>query len=128
LATYYANIGPARGLFLYCEAIAAIGVLDAPDQHLPIGVALPARRHPSGAALWRLEVHGAELPGLWVIRDRRFKPAGECRAQHNAPVLLPWIAGADASLVRGQGGAASAGPSSSRHNNGPPGECQGRGV
>jgi hypothetical protein len=77
LATYCANIGPARGPFLYCEAIAAIGVLEAPDRHLPIGVALPVLRHPSGAALWRLEVHGAELPGLWFIRDRRFRPAGK---------------------------------------------------
>jgi hypothetical protein len=63
-------------------------MLEAPDQHLPIGVALPGRRHPSGAALWRLDVRGAELPGLWVIRDRRFKPAEECGAQHNTPVLL----------------------------------------
>jgi hypothetical protein len=77
MAIYFANIGPACGLFLYCEAIAAIGVLEAPDNHLPIGVALPVRRHPSGTALWRLEVRGAELPGLWYVFDRRFESAGE---------------------------------------------------
>jgi hypothetical protein len=28
------------------------------------------------ATLWRLTVHGAELPGLWVVIDREFRAEG----------------------------------------------------
>jgi hypothetical protein len=43
---------------------------------MPIGMAPGARWRDDGAALWRLTVHGAEVPGLWVVIDREFRPAG----------------------------------------------------
>jgi hypothetical protein len=78
VAIYFTNIGPTRGPWLArdAELAGAIGVLRAPSENNPIGVALGAGISEDGAKLWRLIVHGAELPGRWVVIDRVFWPAG----------------------------------------------------
>jgi hypothetical protein len=32
---------------------------------------------PDGPAVWRLTVHGADVPGRWVIVDREFRQVEE---------------------------------------------------
>jgi hypothetical protein len=53
----------------------AVGVLQALDDHMPIGMALGRGPDGAGVARWRLTVNGSELPGLWVVIDREFRPA-----------------------------------------------------
>ena len=50
----------------------SIGVLEAPDKPMPIGMASEIGRTEGGMAVWRLNVHGADVPGRWVIIDGRF--------------------------------------------------------
>jgi hypothetical protein len=52
---------------------AAIDVLQAPDDHMPIGIAMSAGPNRAGVAVWRLIVRKTEVPGLWVIVDREFR-------------------------------------------------------
>jgi hypothetical protein len=52
----------------------AIGVLQAPDDHMPIGMAPGADIDGAGAKRRRLTVHGAQLLGPWVVIDREFRP------------------------------------------------------
>jgi hypothetical protein len=73
---YFTVIGPRRGPFLWAQATGAtIIVLEAPDRPWPIGTALPVGSDDAGVARWRLTVNGAEVPGLWVVVDREFRPA-----------------------------------------------------
>ena len=73
MAAYFTNIGPKNGPFLWRDSLgAAIGVLEAPDNHSPIGMALPSRWNEAGVARWKLTVHGVAVPGLWLVIDRRF--------------------------------------------------------
>jgi hypothetical protein len=30
--------------------------------------------NPEGLAVWRLSIHGADVPGRWVIEDHEFRP------------------------------------------------------
>jgi hypothetical protein len=39
---------------------------------MPIGIASEVGRAERGFAVRRLRVHGADVPGRWVIIDRRF--------------------------------------------------------
>jgi len=39
---------------------------------MPIGMASPTGRTEAVLEVWRLHVHGADVPGRWVIIDRRF--------------------------------------------------------
>ena len=75
---YFTNNGPKKGPWLYRDSkfAGAVGVLESPDKHMPIGMALGKGWRDDGAATWKLTVHGAELPGLWVVVDREFRPAG----------------------------------------------------
>jgi hypothetical protein len=41
---------------------------------MPIGIAWEIGRSEGDLAVWRLLVHGADVPGRWVIVDRRFVP------------------------------------------------------
>ena len=52
----------------------AVGVLDAPDHPMPIGMANCTGLDSAGLAVWRLTVEDADVPGRWVIVDRRFEP------------------------------------------------------
>ena len=53
----------------------AIGVLEALDKSMPIGMALCVGRDDVGRALWTLSIDGEDLPGRWVVVDREFQPA-----------------------------------------------------
>jgi hypothetical protein len=71
MTRYFAHIratGPVR----YGQFPFSIGVLEAPDKLMPIGMAFGVGRTDDGMAVWRLTVHGADVPGRWVIVDRRF--------------------------------------------------------
>ncbi|MFI5458518.1 MAG: hypothetical protein ACHRXM_24055 [Isosphaerales bacterium] len=50
----------------------SIAVLEALDKPMPIGIASAIGRTEGGLAVWSLRVHGADLPGRWVIVDGRF--------------------------------------------------------
>jgi hypothetical protein len=49
----------------------AIGVLQAPDNFMPVGLAVQTRRTEDGMALYRLSVDGRGLTGRWMVVDRR---------------------------------------------------------
>jgi hypothetical protein len=74
---YYTNVGPRSGPILSAHRLHALGVLRARDDHAPIGLALPVGRDDDVVELWRLIIHGAEVPGRWVVIDREFRPAHE---------------------------------------------------
>jgi len=49
-----------------------IGVLEALEKPMPIGIASAIGRTKRGPAVQSLCVRGAAAPGRWVIVDRRF--------------------------------------------------------
>jgi hypothetical protein len=71
---YYAHISQ-RGPIRRGMVPGSIGVLEAPDKPMPIGEAHCTTWRDDGIAVWRIIVHGHELPGRWVIIDREFRPA-----------------------------------------------------
>jgi hypothetical protein len=73
--TYFANIGPRSGPILGRHRLVAIGVLQAPDDRSPIGMALAIGRDDEDVEVWELTVGDFELPGRWVVVDREFRPA-----------------------------------------------------
>ena len=54
-----------------------VGVDASPINRERIGSASEVGMTTTGLALWRLRVHGAEVPGLWVLIDGQFVPAEE---------------------------------------------------
>jgi hypothetical protein len=72
--SYFANIGPRFGPIMGRQRLVAIAVLQAPDDLTPIGVALAIGRADDEVEVWELTVRGVELPGLWVVVDREFRP------------------------------------------------------
>jgi hypothetical protein len=72
--TYYTDCF-GKGPVKYRDDIGSIGVLEAPDNHMPIGISNCRTHDKNGLAIWELTVRGAKLPGRWVIVDREFKPA-----------------------------------------------------
>jgi hypothetical protein len=75
MATYFTNCGPAKGPIRDRDFPFAIGVL-AEGELMPIGMAFGAGRTDDVIAVWRLTVHGAEVPGRWIVVDREFRPVG----------------------------------------------------
>ena len=71
---YFASIS-ASGPIRYHQYRFAIGVLEAPDNFMPIGMAFGTGRTEDGLKVWKLHVHGDDVPGRWVIVDREFRPA-----------------------------------------------------
>jgi hypothetical protein len=68
---YFTNAsGP--GAVRYGQLPGSIGVLESLDKPMPIGIASAIGRTEGGLAVWGLRVHGADVPGQWVIIDRRF--------------------------------------------------------
>jgi hypothetical protein len=67
---YYSNFGGA--VIRHGEDPDVLGVLEAPDNHMPIGIAFQAGGTAEGLALFRLQVHKADLPGRWVCLNRWF--------------------------------------------------------
>jgi hypothetical protein len=72
---YYTNLGPLSGPLLASAGYFAIGVVSAPQTRTPIGTALVTGQDRDGRALWRLAIDNVELPGLWIVVDRQFRPA-----------------------------------------------------
>jgi hypothetical protein len=73
---YYTNIGPVQGPILHRHGPGydAIGVLESPANHSPIGMALASSWDEQGRSIYRLIVHGVELPGRWIVVGREFWP------------------------------------------------------
>ena len=72
---YFTDSGPDRGPYFSRDAdraVAAIGVSASP---MSLGEARSAGVDSAGAETWRLSVRGVELPGLWIIVGREFRPA-----------------------------------------------------
>jgi len=65
-----AKVGPLK----YRDVLGSIGVFDAPDNHMLIGMASCRTWDERGLAVWALTIHGRELSGRWVIIDRQFVP------------------------------------------------------
>ncbi len=74
MPTYYAHIshrGPIRDNMVP----GPIGVHGTSAGAMPVGVASAYGRDRDGLSLWRLTIPGGELPGSWIIVDKRFRPA-----------------------------------------------------
>jgi hypothetical protein len=71
---YFAHIsktGPVK----YGDVPGSIGVLEAVDKPMPIGEASCFTHDENGLAVWSLRIGKQEIPGRWVIIDRKFRPA-----------------------------------------------------
>jgi hypothetical protein len=71
---YFTNTS-AAGPVRYGQLPGSIGVLEALDKPMPIGMASAIGRTEGGLAVWQLTIDGAGVPGRWVIIDGRFVPA-----------------------------------------------------
>jgi hypothetical protein len=69
---YFTNSGPKSGAILSGHRLHAIGVLESRTNLIPIGLALPIGRDDDVVEPWRLIVHGVEVPGRWIVVDRKF--------------------------------------------------------
>jgi hypothetical protein len=76
---YFTNAS-ASGPVRYGQLPGSIGVLEALDQPMPIGMASAIGRTEGGLAVSGLNVEGADVPGRWVIIDGRFVPVDGDRA------------------------------------------------
>ena len=74
MAMYFTSFGPQSGALLYSAAYGAIAVLEARRKRTPIGVATCVGGDVKGQALWTLNVRDADVPGRWIVVDRRFRP------------------------------------------------------
>ena len=76
MAVYFTNVGPKRGAYLYRDSrlAGAIGVLEALGKSMPIGRATSVGWGLDGVTVWRLTIDHVELPGVWVVIDREFRP------------------------------------------------------
>jgi hypothetical protein len=74
-ACYFTNIGPTKGPLRYRDVPGAIGVLESPDNPMPIGMAMCRGWDRAGLAVWTLTIRGADVPGRWIIVDREFRTA-----------------------------------------------------
>ena len=68
--------GPVR----FGQLPGSIGVLKALDKPMPSGMASLIGRTEGGLAVWSLNVHGADVPGRWIMIARRFVPLEDQRA------------------------------------------------
>jgi hypothetical protein len=74
---YFSDVGPQSGPFRRRDVKGKIiGVMSSPVRGATVGTARPCGWDKEAAQLWKLTVHGAELPGLFVVVDRQFRPAG----------------------------------------------------
>jgi hypothetical protein len=71
---YFTSFGPQSGALLYSAALGAIAVLEARWKPKPIGVATCVGVNVKGQALWTLNVRDTDVPGRWIVVDRRFRP------------------------------------------------------
>jgi hypothetical protein len=73
---YFADAGPRSGPLLRDTTPGTIGVLEAPEKPMPVGVAQCVGWDESGRALslWQLNVYDTDASLLWVVVDREFVP------------------------------------------------------
>ena len=71
---YRADIGPSSGLLMFEDSMRTIDVLGEIEDASPVGTASRLGSDPAGLAVWRLNVHGADLGGRWIVIDRQFVP------------------------------------------------------
>ncbi len=71
MTRYFAHIS-AAGPVRYGRIPGSIGVLEARNQPMPIRMESEAGEDFDGLVVWRLRIKGLEVPGRWVIIDRRF--------------------------------------------------------
>jgi hypothetical protein len=72
---YFSTAGPTDGPILLWDDWPAPAVVDAPDSVQTIGTACVTgwvRYHKDPAAMFRLVIDKAELPGRWLCIGRRF--------------------------------------------------------
>jgi hypothetical protein len=62
MTRYFAHIS-AAGPVRYGEILSSIGILEALDQPMPMGMASEIGWTEGGLAVWRLHVHRADVPG-----------------------------------------------------------------
>jgi hypothetical protein len=67
---HVSTAGPVR----HGQIPGSIGVLEAPDKPMPVGMADCTGWDPAGLTVWSLTAEGAEVPGRWIIVDREFRP------------------------------------------------------
>jgi len=73
MADYFTNIDRTGGV--RCDRLPdSIGVIEAPRDQAPIGMASRIGQTVEGLAVWHLRVRGAEVPGRWVVLGGWFVP------------------------------------------------------
>jgi hypothetical protein len=77
---YFANITP-HGPVRYRDVPGSIGVLEAPDNAMPIGQAHCKTWDDQGRAVWVLTIGDQAIAGRWVIIDREFRQARPRRGE-----------------------------------------------
>jgi hypothetical protein len=70
---YFATTDIPRGI-RYDQIPSLIGVIEAPRESAPVGMASLLGQTENGLALWRVQVRGADLPGRWVLVGTWFVP------------------------------------------------------
>ena len=68
---YFSNVG-GPGPVRYRQIPRSVAVLDRLHGGTPIGKASADGRTDDDLAVWSLHVDGADVPGRWLIVDRRF--------------------------------------------------------
>ena len=71
---YYARTGRLTGPVLVGEVPDDVPVFMSPNEPRPVGVASFAGMTSVGHALWRISVGGYDIPGLFTMVGREFKP------------------------------------------------------
>jgi hypothetical protein len=62
-----------RGPLKYRDVPGSIGVLESPDNAMPIGQADCLTWDENDLAVWKLNIGGHRIEGRWMIIDREFK-------------------------------------------------------
>jgi hypothetical protein len=77
---YFAGISQT-GPIKYGKLPGSIGVLESPDNAMPIGQTNCKTWDQNGLAVWVLSIGGQPIEGRWVIIDREFRPAESERGE-----------------------------------------------
>jgi hypothetical protein len=72
-ARYFAHLRGSEPV-RYRDVPGSIGVLEALDKPMPIGITSCTGWDSAGLAVWRPTVGKAELPGRFVVVNREFRP------------------------------------------------------
>jgi hypothetical protein len=68
---YFTNVG-GPGRVTFRQIPASIAVMDQVQSGALIGTALASGQTDDGFALWSLRVRDSDVPGRWIIVDRKF--------------------------------------------------------